>query len=72
MRRLVLGLWLASASAWAWQAQSEVTFSANSKLVQVSVIAQDRLDKPVTGLRREDFRLFDNGKPQEVCACPPG
>jgi VWFA-related protein len=46
--------------------QPPATFSTSSKLVQVSVIAQDQDGKPVAGLQREDFQLFDNGKPQPI------
>ena len=41
-------------------------FRTSTKLVQVSVIAQDKDGKPVAGLQREDFQLFDNGKPQPI------
>lgn len=41
-------------------------FRATTKLVQVSVIAQDQNRKPVADLRREEFRVFDNGAPREI------
>jgi VWFA-related protein len=44
----------------------DATFRATTKLVQVSVIAQDNDGKPVADLKREDFQLFDNGKPQPI------
>ena len=35
-------------------------------MVLVRVIVRDANGRPVSGLRKEDFRLFDNGKPQEI------
>lgn len=37
-----------------------------TRLVQVSVVVLDRQGKPVTGLTRDDFELFENGKPQRI------
>jgi VWFA-related protein len=48
------------------QGPANPTFRTGAKLVQVSVIAQDKQGKPVADLRREDFQLFDNGAPQEI------
>lgn len=48
------------------QPPADSIFRATTKLVQVSVIAQDKDGKPVAGLQREDFQLFDNGKPQPI------
>lgn len=47
---------------------SETTFTIHAKrnVVVVRVIVRDRDGKAVTGLRKEDFRLFDNGKPQTI------
>jgi VWFA-related protein len=42
------------------------TFSAATKLVQVSVVPQDKQGKPVADLRREEFQVFDNGVAQEI------
>jgi len=41
------------------------TFSAATKLVQVDVIARSK-GAPATGLTKEDFTLFDNGKPRNT------
>jgi VWFA-related protein len=35
-------------------------------MVLVRAIVRDSNGRPVSGLRKEDFRLFDNGKPQEI------
>ncbi len=44
----------------------DAVFHATTKLVQLSVIAQDKNGAPVSDLRREDFTLLDNGSPQEI------
>lgn len=38
----------------------------NSNLVVVRVVVRDAEGKPVEGLRKEDFRLFDQGKEQTI------
>jgi VWFA-related protein len=42
------------------------TFKLRVNLVQVHVIVRDSRDKPVEGLRKEDFLLFDNSKLQAI------
>jgi VWFA-related protein len=37
-----------------------------TNLVTVRVVVRDAQGQPVRGLRREDFRLFDNGKPRII------
>jgi VWFA-related protein len=67
-------LWAASAAS---QTQTESgTPSASSpqpqairtttRLVQVSVIVQDKNGAPLTGLTKEHFTLFDGGQPQKI------
>ena len=53
------------------QADSDAVFRASTKLVEVSVIAEEmqRGDKPakaIMDLRREDFQILDNGVSQEI------
>ena len=47
---------------------------STTRLVQISVIAQDGKGEPMTGLRKEDFTVLDDGKPQKIsvftCASP--
>jgi VWFA-related protein len=54
--------------------QPDVIRSA-TRLVQLSVIAQDGKGEPLTGLKKEDFTLLDEGKPQKIaffsCGTPP-
>ena len=38
------------------------TFRATTRLVQVSVVVHDDRQQPITGLRAEDFRVFEDGK----------
>jgi VWFA-related protein len=37
-----------------------------TRLVQISVIADDGNGRPVTGLTREDFKIFDQGEEQKI------
>jgi VWFA-related protein len=39
---------------------------AERNLVTVKVVVRDHDDRPVGDLRREEFRVFDDGKPQEI------
>jgi VWFA-related protein len=43
----------------------DLVFRAGTRLVQVDVVVRDK-SGPVTGLNRDDFTVFDNGKPQRV------
>ncbi len=64
MRTAVVAVFLAVGTI---RAQApEAVFKATTRLVEVSVIAQDQDGKPVADLRREDFQIFDNGSPQEI------
>ena len=42
------------------------TFKLRVNLVQVHVIVRDSRDKPVEGLRKEDFLVYDSGKLQAI------
>jgi hypothetical protein len=42
------------------------TFKLRVNLVQVHVTVRGDAGKPVEGLRKEDFQLFDNGKLQPI------
>jgi VWFA-related protein len=42
------------------------TFKLRVNLVQVRVVVRDEHDNPVANLRREDFQLLDQGKPQVI------
>ena len=42
------------------------TFKLRVNLVQVHVVVRGDKDKSVDGLRKENFQLYDNGKPQTI------
>jgi VWFA-related protein len=46
--------------------QPPVVLKAATRLVQVSVIAQDSKGQPVTDLKKDDFRIKVNGKDQPI------
>jgi VWFA-related protein len=46
--------------------QSTFKITAERNLVVVRVVVRDQDGKAVTGLRKQDFRLFDNGKLQTI------
>ncbi len=46
--------------------QSEFKLQVQRNMVLVRVVVRDSKGIPVPNLRKEDFRLFDNGKPQEI------
>jgi VWFA-related protein len=46
--------------------QSSFKVQVQRNMVLVRTIVRDAKGHPVSGLRKEDFRLFDNGKPQEI------
>jgi VWFA-related protein len=48
------------------EAPPPALFQTGIQLVQVRVVGEDKDGKPVTDLRREEFRLFDNRLPQEI------
>jgi VWFA-related protein len=69
-----------AAMAAAQQDTPQPTFRAGTKLVEVDVIARSK-GAPATGLTKDDFTLFDNGKPRKIAffslqsgrvAAPPG
>ncbi len=53
-------------TAPAQQPQKEFTFKSSSNLVIVNVEVKDKSGKPMEGLKKEDFVLTEDGKPQPV------
>src|SRR5580658_2080273 len=47
------------------QEASVPTFSAGTRLVEVDVVARSQ-GAAATGLKKENFTVFDNGKPQVI------
>ena len=46
--------------------QTAPALRATTRLIQVSVVAQDKHGQPVTDLKRDEFRVFDKGAEQKV------
>ena len=62
---IAIACFAAAVTAAAQQDPSPPTFSAGTKLVQVDVVARSK-GAPATGLKKEDFTVLDNGKPQKI------
>jgi VWFA-related protein len=62
MRRLALAAIAVSALAQ----QGEVVFRTTTNLVIIDVFARDRSGKDITGLKKEDFVVLEDGKPQTI------
>ena len=50
------------------QKDEPALFKARVNLVQVPVVVRDRQGKAIGSLKKEDFLLFDKGKPQYIAA----
>jgi VWFA-related protein len=48
------------------QTPPPVTFAVEVGYVEVDAIVTDRNDQPVRDLKREDFTVFEDGKPQQI------
>src|SRR6516162_9825280 len=48
------------------RAQDSYKFKVESELVLVNVVARDKQGKLVTDLKRDDFTLLEDGKPQKL------
>jgi VWFA-related protein len=46
--------------------QDRYKFRVESQLVLVNVVARDKQGKPVTDLKRDDFTILEDGKPQRI------
>lgn len=55
-----------SALAWQGPLQEQKPVQLKSQLVQVDAVVTDKNFHPVTNLRKEDFVLLEDGKPQQV------
>src|ERR1044071_3945293 len=47
----------------------EDAIKISAQLVQVDVLVTDKNNRPVSGLKREDFELYDNDKLQAISFC---
>ncbi len=72
IRGFLLGLVLLSVvSAYSQTANSDsdqTTFHATVRRVLVDVVVTNGQDQPVTGLPKEDFQVFEDGKPQPLAS----
>jgi VWFA-related protein len=61
-------LWLVSLTAGAQPPASEPSFSGTVDVqeAEIEVLVTDRDGRPVPGLTREDFQIFEDGKPAEI------
>jgi VWFA-related protein len=59
---------LGQAAAQSSQVVDQDVITLSAELVQIDVVVTDKNNSPVSGLRREDFQLFDNNKPQHLTA----
>src|SRR6185436_15345873 len=74
MKRLLLSLLVASLTGYASAQQptpipkpsEEQVVRINTDLIQIDVTVLDKDGKVVTGLRADDFELYENGKPQTI------
>ena len=48
------------------QQQPEVIIRSTTRLIQLNVVVHDHQGKPVRDLKKTDFTVLDNGKPQQV------
>ena len=48
------------------QKQDETVARIETELVQIDVVVTDKKGQPVRDLKREDFQLFEDGKPQTI------
>jgi len=64
MKRLVIAAFI-GLSAAASLAQ-EVAESIEVRVVNVDVVVRDRAGKPVTGLTKADFEIYENGQKREI------
>src|SRR5262249_52222488 len=63
--RLVALLTLIAALAFPQQ-QPALVESIEVRVANIDVVVRDRAGNPVAGLTKDDFQLFDNGKPQTI------
>src|SRR5215831_9661026 len=49
-------------------ADQQATFKSNVRVVLVDVVVTNSKDEPVTGLAKDQFQVFEDGKPQAMAS----
>jgi VWFA-related protein len=62
----LMSLPVCSASSFPQDKSDKDDIKLRAQLVQIDVLVSDKNKQPVKGLKREDFELLDNGKPQVI------
>src|SRR5580704_697771 len=66
MRSRALKFLLFGAAAAAQPPQQTVKFTSSSNLVVIDVTVRDKTGNPIENLKKEDFTVFEDGKPQAI------
>src|SRR5947209_16715146 len=68
MKRIVIAavIWFSMGFTAAASLAQEVAESIEVRVVNVDVVVRDRVGKPVTGLAKADFEIFENGQKREI------
>ena len=70
MRKLIVALLLITLPVFPQQQQpQQPTFFSETievRVINIDVVVTDKAGHPVTGLTKDDFALFENGKPQPI------
>jgi VWFA-related protein len=64
VKRLVIASLIAFSAAASLAQEAAETIEV--RVVNVDVVVRDRAGKPVTGLTKNDFQIFENGQPREI------
>src|SRR5438270_7992105 len=64
MKRLIIASLIAFTAAASLAQEAAETIDV--RVVNVDVVVRDRSGKPVTGLTKNDFQIFENGQPREI------
>jgi hypothetical protein len=67
-RALTFGALLVAATAGAQEKHDIATFASKVELVTVDAVVVDGKERPVRGLKAEDFTLLEDGKPQAIAS----
>lgn len=65
MKRFLIAMTLAVSTVPSF-AQQPASESIEVRVVNIDVVVRDHSGKPVTGLTKDDFEIYENGKKQEI------